>query len=271
MDNTVTVILIGILEGLTEFLPISSTGHLIIASSLLSLNGAEVKAFLVVIQLGAILAVCWHQRLTICNAVRELPHKKWDSFATKIAAAFIPTACIGLMFHDLIKTYLFSPISVSCALILGGIVIIWVEHKNKTPVVIEPTDITVTQAIKIGFFQALAIFPGVSRSGATIIGGLTIGLSRKTATLFSFLLAIPTMFAATIFDLTQTPELLTASALPALSLGFCVAFITALMTVKVLINFVSKHSFKPFGYYRIIFGVMILLTWESGLIDWPSV
>ena len=236
MDNTVTVILIGILEGLTEFLPISSTGHLIIASSLLSLNGAEVKAFLVVIQLGAILAVCWHQRLTICNAVRELPHKKWDSFATKIAAAFIPTACIGLMFHDLIKTYLFSPISVSCALILGGIV-----------------------------------FPGVSRSGATIIGGLTIGLSRKTATLFSFLLAIPTMFAATIFDLTQTPELLTASALPALSLGFCVAFITALMTVKVLINFVSKHSFKPFGYYRIIFGVMILLTWESGLIAWPSV
>lgn len=271
MDNTFTVILIGILEGLTEFLPISSTGHLIIASSLFSLNGAEVKAFLVIIQLGAILAVCWHQRLTISNTVRELPKKKWDSLAVKIAAAFIPTACIGLMFHDFVKTYLFSPISVSFALILGGFIIIWVEHKNKTPLEVAPEDITVNQAVKIGFFQALAIFPGVSRSGATIIGGLTIGLPRKTATLFSFLLAIPTMFAATIFDLAQTPELLTPSALPALAIGFCVAFITALMTVKVLINFVSKHSFKPFGYYRIIFGVMILISWESGLIAWQSV
>ncbi len=271
MDNTITVILIGILEGLTEFLPISSTGHLIIASSLLSLNGAEVKAFLVVIQLGAILAVCWHQRLTIFNTFKELPAKKWDSFAAKIAAAFIPTACIGLIFHDVVKTYLFSPISVSCALILGGIIIIVVENKNKLPREIQPEEITVSQAIKIGFFQSLAIFPGVSRSGATIIGGLSIGLPRKTATLFSFLLAIPTMFAATAFDLAKTPELITGSALPALLVGFCAAFITALLTVKVLIRFVSKHSFKPFGYYRILFGLIILMTWNFDLINWQSI
>ena len=271
MDNTLTVILIGILEGLTEFLPISSTGHLIIASSRLSLNGAEVKAFLVVIQLGAILAVCWHQRITLCNTLKELPTKRWNSFAAKIAAAFIPTACIGLIFHDVVKTYLFSPITVSCALILGGIIIIFVENKNKFYKEMQPEDMTFSQAIKIGLFQSLAIFPGVSRSGATIIGGLSIGLPRKTATLFSFLLAIPTMFAATVFDLAKTPELLTNSSLPALSLGFCVAFITALLTVKVLINFVSKHSFKPFGYYRIIFGLIILITWQSGLIEWQSV
>ena len=153
MDNTITVIFIGILEGLTEFLPISSTGHLIIASSLLSLNGAEVKAFLVVIQLGAILAVCWHQRLTIYNTLIELPDKRWDSFAVKIAAAFIPTACIGLIFHDFVKTYLFSPISVSCALILGGVIIIFVENKNKSPREIQPEAITISQAIKVGFFH----------------------------------------------------------------------------------------------------------------------
>ena len=181
----------------------------------------------------------------------------------KILAAFVPTACIGLVFYDLVKTFLFSPISVSLALILGGVLIITVENKNQNSQDTRLENITIFQAIKIGFFQSIAIFPGVSRSGATIIGGLTLGLSRKTATLFSFLLAIPTMFAATVFDLAKTPELLTPESLPALSIGFSVAFITAL-----LVSFVSRHSFKPFGYYRIIFGVAILLTWETGLIDW---
>ncbi len=268
MDSTLNVILIGILEGLTEFLPISSTGHLIIASSFLSLNGAEVKAFLVVIQLGAILAVCWHQKQIIYQTLKELPKKKSESFAVKILAAFVPTACIGLVFYDLVKTFLFSPISVSLALILGGVLIITVENKNQNSQDTRLENITIFQAIKIGFFQSIAIFPGVSRSGATIIGGLTLGLSRKTATLFSFLLAIPTMFAATVFDLAKTPELLTPESLPALSIGFSVAFITALLTVKLLVSFVSRHSFKPFGYYRIIFGVAILLTWATGLIDW---
>jgi undecaprenyl-diphosphatase len=160
---------------------------LIIASSFLSLNGAEVKAFLVVIQLGAILAVCWHQKQIIYQTLKELPKKKSESFAVKILAAFVPTACIGLVFYDLVKTFLFSPISVSLALILGGVLIITVENKNQNSQDTRLENITIFQAIKIGFFQSIAIFPGVSRSGATIIGGLTLGLSRKTATLFSCL------------------------------------------------------------------------------------
>lgn len=270
MDSILISVLLGLIEGLTEFLPISSTGHLIVVSSIFSLKGADAKSFVVVIQLGAILAVCWSQRETIAKTTREIKNDKFESLFFKLFAAFVPTAVVGLLLHDFVKDYLFSPITVSVALILGGFLIILVEKYQKKPSIQAPEHISVSQAIKIGFLQSLAIFPGVSRSGATIIGGMSLGLSRKTATLFSFYLAIPTMFAATSFDLFNNPSLLSSNSLPSLVVGFFAAFFAALITVNGLIKFVSKHSLSIFGYYRIIFGLIILLTWKMDILAWSS-
>ena len=271
MENIVVIALIGLLEGLTEFLPISSTGHLIILSSLLDFRGDDEKAFLITIQLAAILAVCWSQRRLITTTVKNFAKERADSLIIKVMVAFIPTALIGLLLHDIVKTYLFSPITVALALVIGGICILVIEQQAREPSTNGCEDITLLQAFQVGIFQALAIFPGVSRSGATILGGLLIGFSRTTAALFSFFLAIPTMFAATVFDLWQHPELLNMNNLPVLALGFTITFVTALLTVNGLIRFVSRHSFKPFGYYRIAFGIIVIVTWSSGLVDWQPI
>lgn len=256
----IKAVIMGVVEGLTEFLPISSTGHLILAGEVLSWTGEKAKVFEVFIQLGAILAVVWAYRNKVISLVSRLStDRATQKFAISIAIAFFPAAFVGLLTHKLIKQYLFSPFSVIIALITGGLIILLIEkqkHSNEIP---EMENITFKVALCVGIAQILSLFPGVSRSGATIMGGILFGMTRKASTEFSFFLAIPTMLAATLFDLSKSANLLTFSDFEVLAVGFVSAFISALWVVKWLIKFVSTHDFKPFAYYRIIFGGILLL------------
>ncbi|MCL2524378.1 MAG: undecaprenyl-diphosphate phosphatase [Betaproteobacteria bacterium] len=264
-------LILGIIEGLTEFLPISSTGHLIIAGSLLDYTDEQSKVFKIVIQLAAILAVCWHFRERIgkaCGGLADDPAQQ--RFAGLLLVGFLPAAVLGLLFHSTIKTYLFNPLTVAGALIVGGLLILYIERKAYHPRVGSIDDMRWPQALKVGFAQALAMFPGVSRSGATIMGGLVFGLSRKTATEFSFFLAIPTMFAATLYDVYKNWELLHLSDLPVFAVGFVASFIAAMLTVKALLRYVSNHDFALFAWYRIVFGVIVLLTAHFGWVEWAA-
>lgn len=251
--------ILGIVEGITEFIPVSSTGHLILAGDLLGFDDERAKVFDIFIQLGAILSIVWLYREKLSGVIRELPERN-DArrFIVNLIAAFLPAAVIGLAAHKAIKAYLFHPITVATALVIGGVVMLLIERMKQSSHVNSTGDITIRQAVGIGMAQCLALFPGVSRSGATIMGGLVIGLERKVAAEFSFFLAIPTMFAATGYDLFQNRTLLSASDIPLFVLGFVTAFISALIVVKAFLKYVSRHDFTGFAYYRIIFGLMVL-------------
>lgn len=264
-------LILGIVEGLTEFLPISSTGHLIIVGSLLGYTDDQSKVFKIVIQLGAILAVCWHFRARIGAALGGLTSDPVQQrFAGLLVAGFLPAAVLGVLFHSTIKTYLFNPLTVAMALIGGGVLILFIERKVYQPRVNSIDEMSWLDALKVGFAQAVAMFPGVSRSGATIMGGMIFGLSRKTATEFSFFLAIPTMFAATVYDVAKNWDLLDMADLPVFTVGFVASFIAAMLTVKALMRYVSNHDFTVFAWYRIVFGVLVLLTAQFGWVDWAD-
>ena len=251
--------LLGLVEGVTEFIPVSSTGHLILAGHFLHWEDATAKAFEIFIQLGAILAVVWLYRSKIVGVIT---HAKDDPSARQLLLnlliAFLPAAIVGFLIHDWIKAYLFDPRTVAWALLIGGIVILLVERWNP-PVQVEDVDrVPRRKALGIGLAQVLSLFPGVSRSGATIIGARSIGLSRRAATEFSFFLAIPVMFAATGYDLLKSRDALVAADAPVFAVGFVVSFISALYVVKAFLAFVSRKSFAGFAWYRIIFGALLL-------------
>jgi undecaprenyl-diphosphatase len=253
---------LGVIEGLTEFLPISSTGHLIIVGDLLNFNDDKGKVFEIAIQLAAILAVMWAYRqkiMTVTWGMTQGESNAWR-FATNLMIAFLPAAVLGLLFHSAIKTLLWSPLTVAVALIIGGVVILLVErHIAKVaPRIHSVDDMRWQDALKVGMAQSVALIPGTSRSGATIMGGLIFGLSRTAATEFSFFLAIPTMIAATVYDVYKNWALFNVGDLPIFVVGFVMSFIAAMIAVKALLSFVASHSFVAFAWYRIVFGVIVL-------------
>ena len=268
---------LGIVEGLTEFLPISSTGHLIIASDLVGFAetpGAD--EFVVAIQSGAILAVCWYYRERIWAVLRGLTSSpKEQRLAVTTVVAFLPAAVIGVFAAGYIKHYLFNPTAVAVALIVGGFIILWVENRivrlRIPPRVAAMDDMSWKDALLVGCMQCLAMIPGTSRSGSTIIGGMVLGLSRRAATEFSFFLAIPTIFGATVYDLWKARDDLALDNLPGLALGTAVSFVSALLVVHWLLRFVAAHDFKGFGWYRIGFGILILAASGFGWIEWRSI
>lgn len=254
--------LLGIIEGLTEFLPISSTGHLIIIGDMLDFNDEKGKVFEIAIQLAAVLAVMWAYRQKVTDVTTGLVRREsaaWQ-FTTNLMIAFMPAALLGLIFHSAIKTYLWSPINVAIALIVGGIIILLVEKRmTKVPPRIQTVDdMTWKDALKVGTAQSFALIPGTSRSGATIMGGMIFGLSRTAATEFSFFLAIPTMMAATTYDVYKNWYLFSLADLPMFALGFIMSFIAAMIAVKALLRYVASHTFVPFAWYRIVFGCFVL-------------
>ena len=252
-------IMLGLVEGLTEFLPISSTGHLIIAGDVLGYTGEQAKTFSIVIQLGAILAVCWHYRERLLELLRSLlQSSESQRFVFNLFLAICPSALLGLALHGLIKHYLFTPTTVAVALIVGGFVILLVERRPRTAGIVAMEKLRWPDALKLGFAQAVSLIPGGSRSGATIIGGLLFGLSRQAATEFSFFLAIPTMFLATGYDLLSSWQALSINDLPFFTIGFVVAFISALVAIRGLLWYVAHHDFRLFAYYRIVFGLVVL-------------
>ncbi len=252
--------ILGIVEGATEFLPVSSTGHLIVVGDLLGFNDGKGKVFEIVIQLGAILAVCWEYRAKIGHVVASVATEQASQrFMLNLALAFMPAAILGLAFHGQIKQYLFNPFTVAWALIAGGVAILVIERFAPEPDTPTVDDMDWKHALKIGFAQATSLIPGVSRAGATILGGVVFGLSRRTATEFSFFLAIPIMFAATAFDVYSSRDLLSWKDANLFAVGFITAFISALVVVKGLLRYVAHHDFRIFAWYRIVFGVLVLM------------
>ena len=264
-------LVLGIIEGLTEFLPVSSTGHLIIFGDLLGYNDDTSKVFKIVIQLAAILAVCWDYRERLIKVASGLTTEpSAQRFVWLLFIAFLPAAVLGLMFHSKIKALLFNPITVATALVVGGLIILYVEKRAYKPRILEVDQMRWSDAVKVGFAQALAMIPGTSRSGSTIMGGLIFGLSRKAATEFSFFLAIPTMFAATAYDLYKNWTLLRVEDLPVFAVGFVASFVAAMWAVKSFIRFISNHTFIIFAWYRIAFGLFVLATWYFGWVEWSE-
>jgi undecaprenyl-diphosphatase len=264
-------LILGLVEGVTEFLPISSTGHLILAGQLLGFTGEKAKVFMIAIQLAAIFAVVWEYRVRLTHVATTLQSDPASQrLALNLMAGFLPAAVLGFLFYKEIKHYLFNPIVVASALVIGGLLILWAERR--THVISTPTvdDLNWRRALAVGFAQALAMIPGTSRSGATIIGGLFLGLSRKAAAEFSFFLAIPTMFAATAYDLYKNWQLFDVHDVPLFVVGGVASFISALLAVRTLIKFVSRHDYTPFAWYRIVFGGVVLATAYFGLVDWGA-
>jgi len=265
---------LGIVEGLTEFLPVSSTGHLIVAGSLVGYTGESAKVFEIVIQAGAILAVCWEYRARLAHVIAGLgSDRRAQRFAINVIVAFMPAAVIGLALGKAIKAHLFRPVPVASAFIVGALIILWAERRQarrRDAVRVDSVDdMRWSDALKIGFAQCLALIPGTSRSGATIIGGMLFGLSRRAATEFSFFLAIPTLLAATGYEVVKNRHLLASSTdLPMIAVGFVAAFVSAFACVRWLIRYVSHHDFVPFAWYRIAFGLVILGTAATGLVQW---
>ena len=263
MDNLALLkaLFLGLIEGLTEFLPISSTGHLILFGHLIDFKSDSGRVFEVVIQFGAILAVCWLYRQKIIALIRGFFSGEVHArrFAINVFVAFLPAVVIGVLAVDFIKQVLFSPLVVAFALIIGGLIIFAVEASEYKPKTIEATDISFKQSILVGFAQCVAMVPGTSRSGATIIGGMLLGLSRKAATEFSFFLAMPTMLGAATYDLFRNANVLTSDNLVNISVGFMAAFVAALLVIKALVKFVEKHSLRVFAWYRIVLGILILI------------
>ncbi|TDF67756.1 undecaprenyl-diphosphate phosphatase [Cupriavidus sp. L7L] len=284
-------VILGIVEGLTEFLPISSTGHLILAGQLLDFNDEKGKIFEIVIQFGAILAVCWEFRARIGSVVRGLGSEpKAQRFAINVVIASAPAIILAFIFGKWIKAHLFNPISVALAFIVGGVVILLAEWRDArrgtvshpqgnalleaakagAPRIESVDDLNWGDALKVGLAQCFALVPGTSRSGATIIGGMLFGLSRQVATEFSFFLAIPVIFGATVYELYKARALLDADDLGVFAVGFVFAFLSAFLCVRWLLRFVATHDFKPFAWYRIAFGIVVLFTAYSGLVSWHA-
>ncbi len=264
-------LILGIVEGLTEFLPISSTGHLILVGDLLNFNDDKGKLFEIVIQVGAILAVCWeyHRRISDTFSGLFKKEKTAQNFTINLIIAFLPFAILGFLFGKYIKTLLFKPVPVALAFIIGAFIIIWAEKRKHTVRINTVDELSKMDALKLGFAQVFALFPGTSRSGATIVGGLFFGLSRQAATEFSFFLAIPTLIVASLYDLYKHRDLLEFSTdMPIFILGTITAFFSALIAIKGLLRYISHHDFLIFAWYRLIFGAIVLITAYSELVQW---
>ncbi|GGX98836.1 undecaprenyl-diphosphate phosphatase [Massilia dura] len=266
-------LIMGLVEGFTEFLPISSTGHLILTASLLEFTGEKVKVFEIAIQGGAMLSVIWEYRARIAAVLAGLgSDPKARRFTTNVIIGFLPAAMLGLFFSGIIKAQLFKPVPVAAAFIIGGFVILWVERRARNnPVSVRihaVDDMTTLDALKVGCAQAFALIPGTSRSGATIIGGMMLGLSRKAATEFSFFLAIPTLLGATFYSLYKARELLSTADLPLFGVGSIAAFVSAFLCVRWLLRYISTHDFTIFAWYRIVFGIVVLATAYTGTVAW---
>lgn len=264
-------LVLGIVEGITEFLPISSTGHQIIVADLIDFAGERAMAFNIIIQLGAILAVVWEYRRKIIDVLLGLPaERQAQRFTGNLLIAFFPAVILGVSFADLIHEFLFNPITVASALVVGGVIMLWAERRTHVIRAESVDDMSWTDALKIGCAQCLAMIPGTSRSGATIIGGLLFGLSRKAATEFSFFLAMPTMVGAAVYSGYKYRELFQPADLPVFVIGFVISFIFAMIAVRALLKFIGNHSYAAFAWYRIGFGLLILATWQLHLIDWST-
>ena len=278
-------VILGLVEGFTEFLPISSTGHLILVGDLLDFNDDKGKAFEVIIQFGAILAVCWEYRQKLISVVTGITSRKASQrFAANVIIATIPAIVLALLFGEYIKSALFSPIPVATAFIVGGFIIFWAEARQKklesevgigvliSRDIDSVDDLNWRDALKIGLAQCAALIPGTSRSGATIIGGMLFGLPRKVATEFSFFLAIPVIAGATLYELIKLRHVLGDASWstfgPVLGIGFVVSFVSAFVCIRWLIRYVATHDFRIFAWYRIIFGVLVLLTAWTGVVQW---
>jgi undecaprenyl-diphosphatase len=263
--------IMGIVEGLTEFLPISSTGHLILAGSLLNFTGDKVKVFEIAIQTGAIVAVIlvYWQRLR--DTAMNLSSPRARRFVLNVAIGFLPAVVFGLLLGKVIKAHLFTPVVVATTFIIGGFIIVWAERRQASAVrVAEVDDMTPWDALKVGLVQCLALVPGTSRSGATIIGGMLLGLSRKAATDFSFFLAIPTLVGAGAYSLYKERALLSMADVPVFSVGLVFSFLSAWLCVRWLLKYISTHDFVPFAWYRIAFGIIVLATAWSGWVNWVA-
>ncbi len=277
MDITLAIkaFIMGLVEGFTEFLPISSTGHLILAGSLLDFSGEKEKVFEIAIQSGAMLSVVWVYRAKIWSVLSGLfSDRSSQKFAANVVIASMPAILLGLMFHRKIKELLFSPVPVALAFIIGGIVILWVErHHKNNPVeyrINSVDDMTALDALKVGCAQVFALIPGTSRSGATIIGGLVFGLSRKAATEFSFFMAMPILFGAGVYSLYKERAILSAADLPLFGIGSFAAFISAFLCVRWLLRYISTHDFTVFAWYRIGFGIFVIVSAWNGWVVWAD-
>ena len=265
--NWLDALILGLVEGVTEFLPVSSTGHLILVRSFLGLSAEQVDWQLIVIQGAAILAVCWEYRVRLWQTIAGLPRERSaQRFALLLIIAFLPLAILGLALEKPIERVLFAPIPVALALIVGGVLILIVERLRHAEHINSVDEIRPGDALKIGFIQSLALIPGTSRSAATILGGLLLGFSRRTATEFSFFIAIPTLLAATIYKLWEARHVLDASQAGPLALSSVVSFVAALISIRFLLRFVSRHSFSAFAWYRIAFGLLVLAAAMMGLV-----
>ena len=252
-------LILGIVEGLTEFLPVSSTGHLIVAADFLDYPPERREMFEVFIQFGAILAVVWHYRTHLLDVARRATTEPAArGLVLNVVLAFLPAALVGVLMHDWIEEYLFSTVTVAAALVVGGFFILWIERRPHAATVARIEDVSWRQALWTGIAQILSLFPGVSRAGATIIGSLLVGLDRPTATQFSFYLALPTVSAASLFSLLKRFDELNAADVPPLAVGFAAAFVSALLVIRGFIRFVQSHDFTVFGYYRIAAGLLLL-------------
>jgi len=260
----------GVVEGVTEFLPISSTGHLILAGSLLGFDDAKARVFDIAIQTGAIFAVVLVYWQRICSTLRDLPRSRVaQDFARNVLLAFAPAVVLGLLLGPLIQALLFRPAVVAASFVLGGVVILWAERRPAAAVRVQTMDdMHARDAFKVGLAQCLALVPGTSRSGATIIGGMLFGLSRRAATDFSFFLAIPTLIGAGVYSLYKERALLSAGDIPLFATGLVFSFISAWLCVRWLLRYIAQHSFVPFAWYRIAFGLLVLGTGWSGVVDW---
>ncbi len=262
-------LIMGIVEGLTEFLPISSTGHLILVGDLLDFDDRKGGVFEIVIQTGAMLAVLWEYRARFLGVIAGLASEPAARrFVLNLLVAFLPAAFMGLLFGDLIKARLFSPIPVAIALIVGGFVIFWAERRQHTVRVQSVDDMRWRDALLVGFAQCVALIPGTSRSGATIIGGLLFGLSRRAAAEFSFFLAVPTLMAAGAYDAFRNRELFSLDDVAPFSVGLVASFISAFLCIRWLIRYIVSHDFTAFAWYRLVFGSLVLITAWTGIVEW---
>ena len=277
MDSALFIkaVILGVVEGLTEFLPISSTGHLILAGSLLGFVDAKAKVFDIAIQTGAIFAVILVYWQKIRTTLQDLPtQKKAQQFALNVLIAFLPAVVLGLLFGKAIKAHLFNPMVVATTFIIGGFIILWAEKRQNsgenTVQVSDTDDMEWRLALKIGLVQCLAMIPGTSRSGATIIGGMLLGLSRRAATDFSFYLAIPTLIGAGVYSLYKERAVLGMNDIPLFAVGLVASFLSAWICVRWLLRFIASHSFVGFAYYRIVFGIIVLVTAWTGTVVWAD-
>jgi undecaprenyl-diphosphatase len=266
--------IMGVVEGLTEFIPVSSTGHLILAAALLDMPGEKIKLFEVVIQTGAILAIVSLYAGKLWDTLVGLPREKVaQRFTANVLIGFFPAALAGFLFIDFIKGVLFQPMVVALGFIVGGFVILWAEwlHKRGMHVHIEEVDqVRWSDALKVGLVQCAALVPGVSRSGATIIGAMLLGFNRKAATEFSFFLAIPMLFGAAAYDIYKNRDLLSTADIPLFAVGLFFSWLSAWVCVRWLLRFVGTHTFAPFAWYRIAFGALILISAYMGWVDWVA-